>query len=137
MAPTLKGLAPILTVDSVSDAVAYYRDCLGFTVSLFAESDSLPTYAIVARDDFEIHFCEGAGRDESRGAIGVSVRVDDVDALYLELKNNGAFAADFPRDLDIIREHGPENKEYGMRDIIFVDPHGFVLVFGQPLQDRG
>jgi len=35
--------------------------------------------------------------------------------------------------LDDIRGHPPEDKTYGLRDIIFVGPEGYILVFGQPL----
>ena len=42
---------------------------------------------------------------------------------------------EFPRQLDAIREHSPEDKEYGMRDVILVDPNGYILVFGQPLTE--
>ena len=128
-------LAPMLNVNSVSETVSYYRDSLGFTVSLIAESPSLATYAIVQRDGFEVHFVEDTGQNGADVLSGINARVDDVDALYLEFKERGAFAPGFPRHLDEIREHGPEDKEYGMRDIIFVDPNGFVLVFGQPLHD--
>lgn len=136
MGTTLKSLAPILEVVSVADAVAFYCDKLGFSEVFIAESPHLATYAAVHRDGFAVHFIEQGGRDASDVRSGINIMVDDVDALYLEFKERGAFAEGFPRHLDAIREHPPEDKEYGMRDIIFVDPNGYILVFGHPLGDE-
>jgi uncharacterized glyoxalase superfamily protein PhnB len=48
------------------------------------------------------------------------VWVDDVDALYDELRERGA-------DL-----HGPPSTQgYGMYDFRVTDPHGYVLAFGR------
>ena len=122
----------MLSVPRVPEAVAYYRDRLGFDVHLVYEDDSIPDYGVVSRDGFEVHLFEDLTRDVTEVRGGISATVDDVDAFFEELKDRGAFASDFPRHLDAIREHGPEDKHYGRRDMIFVDPNGYILVFGQP-----
>ena len=129
----LKSVAPMLAVKDVAATAAYFRDCLGFSISFVAESDSIATYGVVQRDGFEVHFLEDPGRDSSEVRSGINVMVDNVDMLYQEFADASAFDDAFPRHLDAIREHPPEDKEYGMRDIIFVDPDGYILVFGQPL----
>ena len=129
----LKSVAPMLAVKDVAETASYYRDCLGFSISFISEDDSLPGYAVVNRDGFPIHFLEDLDRDPSQVRSGMSVIVDNVDTLYTEFSKNGAFADGFPRHLDAIREHPPEDKEYGMRDIIYVDPNGYILVFGHLL----
>ena len=133
MTATLKSVAPMLAVKDVAGTAKYFQDCLGFNISFIAESDSLATYAAVNRDGFAIHFLEDPGRNPSEVRSGINVMVDDVDRLYEEFQEAKAFDKDFPRHLDAIREHPPEDKEYGMRDIIFVDPNGYILVFGHPL----
>ena len=133
MKAKLESIAPMLAVQDVAAAAKYYQDCLGFEVLFVAESDSIAAYAAVQRDGFEVHFLEDSGRKPSEIRSGINVTTADIDRLYDEFKNSGAFDKEFPRHLDAIREHGPEDKEYGMRDIIFVDPNGYILVFGQPL----
>ena len=129
----LKSVSPMLAVKDVAETAAWYRDCLGFDICFVAESDSIAAYAVVDRDGFQIHFLEDPGRNPSEVRSGINVMVDNVDSLFEEFKNADAFDNDFPRHLDAIREHPPEDKEYGMRDIIFVDPNGYILVFGHPL----
>ena len=133
MRSTVESVAPMLAVRDVAETATYYERCLGFDVSFVAQSETLSGYAVVNRDGFEIHFLEDVGRDPMEVRSGISVSVNNVDAIYAEFKNANAFAEDFPRHLDAIREHPPEDKDYGRRDIIFVDPNGFILVFGQPL----
>ena len=123
----------MLAVAHVAETATYYQQCLGFEISFVMESDSLPAYAIVHRDEFEIHFLEDISRDSSDVRSGFNAMVNDVDRLYEEFRSANAFAEGFPRHLDAIREHPPEDKEYGMRDMIFVDPNGYILVFGHPL----
>ena len=130
---TLESLAPMLAVKDVKATVSYFCECLGFEKLFVAESDTIDTYGVVTRDGNDIHFLETTNRSNEETRCGINVYVSDVDALYEEFKSNGAFHEDFPRDLDSIREHPPEDKEYGLRDFIFVESNGYILVFGQPL----
>ena len=129
----IENIAPMLVVPDVEQTVAYYRDKLGFSVRFVMVSPRLSTYAVVFRDNYQVHFTQGTQLDAPSSKGGVALTVDDVDALYAELKSRGAFSADFPAVYDDIREHPPEDKEYGIRDLIMVDCNGFILVFGQPL----
>lgn len=133
MQKAIESLAPIFEVPSVAEAAAFYRDKLGFTVAFVAESPRLATYGAVHRDGWEIHFMERHARDVSDVRSGMYVTVADADALYHEFRERGAFDTAFPRHLAAIREHPPEDKEYGLRDMIFVDPNGYILAFGHPL----
>jgi len=135
MKAKIYSLAPMLEVRGVEETVQYYSDKLGFSVVLVAKSDDLATYGVVERDGLELHFLERADRKETIVQSGLHASVEDVDALYQEFKDNGAFAQGFPRALDAIREHPPEDKVYGLRDFIFVDPNGYILLFGQPLKN--
>ncbi len=84
---TLRGAATLLVVRDVLQAVAHYRDVLGFRVE-FAYGE--PTfYAGVERDDVLIHLQAADHTTRLPGHGAVNVFVTDVDALYQELKSPG------------------------------------------------
>ena len=121
----LTGHATVLLVDDVRRAIDYYRDALGFSVSLY---DRIPDHCGYAeRDGCRIHFArfEGARPRPNSEAVppdmfDVYVYVDDVDTLHAELVERGA---------DLL--HGPVEQGYGLREIRARDPHGYVLAFGK------
>jgi catechol 2,3-dioxygenase-like lactoylglutathione lyase family enzyme len=49
---------------------------------------------------------------------------DDVDALHAALVGRGATPLNAPAD-----------REYGMRDFAIEDPNGYLLMFGQPIDE--
>ena len=51
-----------------------------------------------------------------------------------EFEQRGAFGPSFPVQHDAIREHPPEDKPYGMRDFLFVEPNGYIVIVGQPIE---
>jgi hypothetical protein len=57
-----------------------------------------------------------------------------VDIVYEGLQQRGAFGENFPNAYDAIREHPPEDKAYGMCDLIMVDPNGYIVVFAHPIE---
>lgn len=129
----IKSTIPILAVPNIGQAIAYYRERLGFRVTV--EPTAGEKYAVLICGEASIHLTEMPIHHESvpHGAMGVFVVVDDVDALYDSFQTNGACHQDFPRDLGNIREHAPENKPYGFRDMIFVDPYGHRFCIAQPI----
>ena len=76
-----------MVVPDVVKAAEYYRDELGFTIlGFFAEP---PVFAMVARDDVEIHLGKGDGNtvqlnEAVRKGLGsdVYIWVDDIDELF-------------------------------------------------------
>ena len=117
-------VAPQLVVPDVIKTAEFYRDELGFKIlGYFAEP---PVYAMVARDDVEIHFGKGdteqVQRNEAvRKGVGsdVYVWVDDIDELYRELSD---------RDVDIVE--GPVKRIYNCTEVTIRDINGFLIVFG-------
>jgi len=63
-----------------------------------------------------------AGEDEATRHAGVFLEVEDVDALYRELKEKGL-------DAD-----PPEDRDFGYRTFILKDPQGNQIEFGEPMQ---
>ena len=90
MTAKLKKLAPQFVVPDVVRTAEYYRDELGFTIlGYFADP---PVFAMVERDDVEIHFgkadSENIQRNETvRKGLGTDVYiwVSDIDELFEEL----------------------------------------------------
>jgi uncharacterized glyoxalase superfamily protein PhnB len=119
----------VLLVMDVSRAIDYYRDALGFEVSVY---DRIPEhYGYASRDDCHVHFArfEGAPPRPNSEVVppdmfDVYFWVDEVDAFHEELVARGA---------EVIQE--PVDQGYGLRDFRVRDPHGYVLAFGKRLSD--
>jgi len=66
------------------------------------------------------------GAPPGNGRFGCYVDVNDVDALYAEVKPK----LDLLPDGDV---HGPANKDYGQRELLVLAPDGNVIAFGQEI----
>ena len=132
-APTIHELTPMLPVPDVAAAARFFEERLGFEVLFVFAEPGMPGYASVQRDCVTVSFLEGT-LDAAPGAKGgVNLVVDDVDAMFAEFQRRGALSDSFPTAYDAVREHPPEDKPYGMRDFFFLDPHGYTIVVGTPL----
>jgi len=124
---TIAGTAPVLLVEDVSMAVAYYCVILGFAVE-FTQNEQ---YMGVFRDGVHVHLAASNGAPlhsnrvawtESFKPADVNFFVSDVDALYAEVKAKGATVDGPPRD-----------EPYGVRDFQVTDLNGYMLRFNQIL----
>ena len=122
----LTGIAPQFVVPDVVSTAEFYRDKLGFELlGYFADP---PVYAMVRRDNAEIHFGKiDEGREmrfnESvRKGLGsdVYIFVSDVNALYMEFIERG---------VEVVE--GPIKRIYNCTEITVKDCNGFQLVFGE------
>jgi catechol 2,3-dioxygenase-like lactoylglutathione lyase family enzyme len=121
-------VAPILTVVDPQASAEWYRDKLGFDVLFVADNPGLPTYGVVCRGGAEIHLMSG---ERTQGYL--SVDVVNVDVFFKEIEERGALPDAWPRHLDAIREHPPEDKGYGRRDMFLVTPDETILCVGHAL----
>jgi uncharacterized glyoxalase superfamily protein PhnB len=120
--------ATILGARDVKRAVDHYCNVLGFQLDSMFEGVGAEggAYGIVHRDQVSLHIqirrreLFRAGRESIES--DVYLYVDDVDALFEELRTRGA---------QIVRE--PVDSEYGLRDFVVEDLDGHRLVFGSPL----
>jgi hypothetical protein len=121
----LTGIAPQFVVPDVVGTAEFYREKLGFELlGYFADP---PVYAMVRRDNAEIHFGKA---DSERIQINETVRkglgtdayifVSDVNALYEEFVERG---------VQIVE--GPIKRIYNCTEITIKDCNGFQLVFGE------
>lgn len=119
---TLTGIAPQFVVADVVTTAEYYRDVLGFKI--FGYWLDPPVYAIVKRDEAEIHFGKQDSEPKANSAfrecaIDAYIRTADIDALYEELKSSGA---------EIIEEL--TERAYASREFVVRDCNGYTLAFG-------
>ena len=124
-AARLKMISPEFAVPDVTAAAEYYRDVLGFKIlSFFLQP---PVYAMVARDDVEIHFGksdQGASSSPNvarreRG-LDAYVWVTDLVSLHEELKGRGARIIE-----------APTMRVYKCLEMVVEDNFGFRLAFSQ------
>src|SRR5580765_4218505 len=116
---------PQFVVPDVVRAADYYVAKLGFTnLGYFLDP---PVFAMVRRDDVEIHFGKSdtgvaAPGSKLRRGIGLDayIHVEELDALFHEFQDRGA---------KIIE--GPIVRVYGMREIVIEDLNGYRLAFGE------
>jgi uncharacterized glyoxalase superfamily protein PhnB len=106
--------APVLHVENVEAAAAFYRDVLGFTWDFGDDA-----YAVVWRDNSAIHFVRDEGKGSPKG-VHLFQWVRDVDAYFKEVAGRGA---------QVVAE--PTNQPYGIREFRVRDPNGVEIVFGQ------
>lgn len=109
---------PTLPVRSVDESVAYYER-LGF--ELIATYPGEQTYAVVRRDDAELHFYEFPV-DPKENLAGCYLRIEDAVALYDEWVAAG---------IGILKPI--EETDYGLREFAVSDPNGNLLRIGSPI----
>ena len=117
MTVTLCGAATVFVVEDVPRSVEHYRDTLGFQVEFTYGEPTF--YAGVERGAVTIHLHAASHAKRPPGQGAVNVFVTDVDALYRELREQGARTLNEPKDYP-----------YGMRDFDVEDLDGNHLCFG-------
>ena len=109
----IKSTVPVLASLDLKETLDFYTIRLGFKVR-----GQFEDYAIVSRDDAEIHFwkCEDRHIAENTSCY---VRTSDIQILYKEFTNRGL----------TLKE--PVIQPWGMKELYVVDPHGNLLKFGE------
>ena len=118
MATRFESLSPILAVDDLHQALAFYRDLLGFNLAwCWGEP---PELAGICRDAVELTLMDRADKPEGRARV--CLRVTGIDALYAGLERAGAVISVPIGD-----------RPYGLRDFRIVDPGGNELDIGEAI----
>jgi catechol 2,3-dioxygenase-like lactoylglutathione lyase family enzyme len=110
---------PTLPARNIDETVAHYEQ-LGF--ELVARYPGEQTYAIVRRDDAELHFYEFPV-DPKKNLAGCYLRIGDAAALFEEWRD----AADVVQPL--------ADQDYGLRDFAISDPSGNLIRVGSPIEE--
>jgi uncharacterized glyoxalase superfamily protein PhnB/GNAT superfamily N-acetyltransferase len=105
---------PILFSSDIRKSIAYYTEILGFDSKW--EWGDPPTFGGVNKDVVNLFFCK-----ECQGHPGtwIAVMVDNVDELHERIKAKGGKVLS-----------PPEDKEWGLREMLVEDPDGHIIRFG-------
>ena len=115
-------ITPFMIVPDLAAALHFFVDVLGFT--LWFKS---PGYAYVQRETAAFRLLEQKDFDASyKHRYAYYIDVEDVDALYAELKPKLTTLPDH-------HHHTPTDKPYGQREIVICAPDGNLLAFGSHL----
>lgn len=117
-------VTPFLMCKDFNTEVAFFRDVLGFSVGFTGDE---PDYAFMHRDRVAVRLLQGNDDHDwldRQDMQMVYFDVDDIDALYAELKP----ALDkLPKD----RVNPPFDRFYGQREFHVRDEGPYLLMFGQ------
>jgi catechol 2,3-dioxygenase-like lactoylglutathione lyase family enzyme len=114
--PRFEAVSPRLPVADVEDALAFYRDKLGFQIGW--KWGSPVSHANVCRDSVSLDLI--ANPEGRRGPALAYIQLSGVDAYFAELEGRHVEVGDLG------------DRPYGMRDFEVVDPSGNRLAFGEP-----
>ena len=118
-------VTPFLHVADLQKALHFFTDILGFSVPYRSDG-----YAYVHRETVGFRLLEVEGHEFTPGRrrFAYYVDVNDVDALYAELKPS----LDTLPPADV---HGPVDKPYGQRELLVLAPDGELIAFGMAIND--
>lgn len=127
---SLKGFAPLLNVENVSQSIAFYRDHLGFRVSQEWENDGRVRWASLDASGVRLMLNEPHNADshdrrnrQTYEEVVLYFTIEDVDSFHARLKNSGVAVGSLA------------NEHYGMREFYVRDPDGYELGFGTPVSE--
>lgn len=115
-------LTPMLPVADKAKSIAFFEETLGFETRV-----DIDNYAYLRRDDVALRLIEaddGFDPKAENRQVHCYIDVDDVDALYAELKP----ALD---RLPAGRVRAPFDTDYGMRELHVKDEDALLISFGQ------
>jgi catechol 2,3-dioxygenase-like lactoylglutathione lyase family enzyme len=118
-------ITPFMHVRDLADAKAFFVDVLGFSVTYEEPGYAYFTLAGIAMRVLECD--ERYPPSPGTRAIRYYVDVEDVDAIYRELKPKLDRLP--PGDV-----HGPADKPYRQRELYILAPDGDIFAFGAPVK---
>jgi len=119
-------ISPTLAVRDMKEAIAFYRDSLGFKMGMAFPDAGNPEYADLSKDGMVLMFIAadniGIGSNEKLGTgVNLYMQIDgDIDEYYREVQEKGVNIA-----VDI------KDEPYGIRDFTIADINGYYLTFNQ------
>jgi catechol 2,3-dioxygenase-like lactoylglutathione lyase family enzyme len=130
--PKISGISPWFIVRSVTAAISFYRDKLGFEVE-HQQPEREPFFAIAQRDGAMI-FVKSVGAEpmpnRTRSAPEVAARWD----AYVSVPDPDALAAEFTSRG--VKFYEPlKNTHDGLRGFEIEDADGYLLFFGRPREN--
>lgn len=119
----LKELRPMIWTNELNETVDFYTSVLGFTCGAFREDLG---WAAFHRDDVEFMAAKPNAHTPFEKPLFTGsfyINTDDVNKLWLELKDKCKLC--YPID----------DFEHGMREFAIYDNNGYLIQFGQDLEE--
>jgi len=118
----IKKLTPILWTKKLEETILFYTNILGFTC---AEINKNWQWASLHKDEIEIMLAypNAPFNEDIRFSGSFYFQVDEVDLLWDELKNK----TEIVYNLEIF--------DWGMKEFAIKDNNGYVLQFGENIED--
>jgi len=120
IATIAKRISPMLAVADMEETLAFYRDVLGFTLTMKSAE-----YSIIERDGQTIHFQKAASDEvmqSVRGHTEIYIEVINIHPLWERVKT----LKDRYRIRDLF------DREYGMTEFHISDPNDCLVFVGEP-----
>jgi catechol 2,3-dioxygenase-like lactoylglutathione lyase family enzyme len=117
---TTKRISPMLATADMEKTIAFFKDILGFTVTMQA-----PNYSIIERDHQSIHL-QNAVKEE------VMKLVRDHTEIYIEVSGIHALWRHVQTFKDRYHIRDLFDREYGMTEFHIVDPNSCLIFVGEP-----
>jgi uncharacterized glyoxalase superfamily protein PhnB len=118
----LRKLTPMLLVTDMKKTIEFYTNTLGFTCTGLEQD----VWAILRRDEVEIMLAtmnEYSNLKEPTFSGSLYVYTDDVEKSWSELKDKAQI------------EYPIETFDYGMREFAIRDCNGYIIQFGQDVEE--
>ncbi|MFT3704107.1 MAG: VOC family protein [Agriterribacter sp.] len=116
-------LSPILYTNQLAETIEFYTKELGFMLEAYNADYE---WATVKKDHVEIMFSKPNAHipfDKAHFTGSFYIRVNDVDEIWNHLKERTTIV------------YSLDNFDYGMREFAIYDNNGYILQFGEPLND--
>jgi uncharacterized glyoxalase superfamily protein PhnB len=130
-AVTVRKLTPVLVVDRVEPAAAFWRERLGFEQQFEVPHGDAVGFVSLAQGDVEIMYQSRASVADDLPALAAGphqtvlfIEVDDLDAVERAMAG-----------VEIVSPR--RTTFYGMHEIAVREPGGNVVVFAQPAEGQG
>ena len=128
MRTTFLAITPQFAVPDVVRTAEYYRDVLGYDIRGYWMDP--PVFAIVERNGTSVFFSKARPDAPPR-----SERDDDGYDAYVTVSSVDAFVAEIaPSGAEIV--DGPEDRAYGMREVVVCDCNGLIIAFGEDISGK-
>lgn len=127
-----KNLAPMLLVDDVDEALAWYQDVLGAKLAYKLPDDPPFEWVSILLDGVEIML---ANKQAAQGWYTDAVKSADTPTnciIYIYVKDTEALYGRIKNKAKVVAE--PHDQYYGMRELVIEDPFGFVLIFAEAIE---
>jgi uncharacterized glyoxalase superfamily protein PhnB len=130
MSSTVQSITPVLLVERVEPALAFWRDRLGFEVLAEVPHEDAMGFVMLGRDGLMVMYQSYASvaadvpalaHDRGQG-VGLFIQVESLDAIEKALDG-------------VPLVHPRRRTFYGMDEIIVREPAGFAVTFAQQVAE--